>query len=150
MHINSYRIRLKSVYDVSHFQPPPHYGKEENAWGKSPDTGLEPKPLNIYIPHRITGGFLYGSAGKESSCNAGDTGDMGSISWSGRSPGGGNGNLLQYPCLKNPMERRAWLATVQRIEELNTAEGLSTQKTASSVKSGVLSNFITIIYWLIK
>ena len=31
MHINSYRIRLKSVYDVSHFQPPPHYGKEENA-----------------------------------------------------------------------------------------------------------------------
>ena len=44
-------------------------------------------------------------SGKESTCNAGDTEDAGSIPGSGRSPGGGNGNLLQYSCLKNHMDR---------------------------------------------
>jgi len=78
---------------------------------------LDPKPLNIYIPYKTTGDFLYGSVGKESSCNAGDIGDIGSISGSGRSPGRGNGNLLQYSCLKNAMKRRAWLAIVQRIKK---------------------------------
>ena len=43
-------------------------------------------------------------SGKESACNAGDTG---SIPGSGISPGEGNGNLLQYSCLGNPMDRRA-------------------------------------------
>ena len=42
-------------------------------------------------------------SGKESACNAGDTGDAVLIPGSGRSPGGGNGNLLQYSCLKNPV-----------------------------------------------
>ena len=37
-------------------------------------------------------------------------GDAGSIPGSGRSPGEGNGNPLQYSCLGNPMERRAWQA----------------------------------------
>ena len=41
--------------------------------------------------------------GKESTCNAGDTGDVGLISGSRRSPGGGHGNTLQYSCLGNPM-----------------------------------------------
>ena len=40
-------------------------------------------------------GFSYGSAGKEYTCNAGDSGNAGSILGPGRSPGGGNGNLLQ-------------------------------------------------------
>ena len=44
--------------------------------------------------------------------NAGDTGDVGSILGSGRSPRGGNGNLLQYSCLENPMDRGAWWAPV--------------------------------------
>ena len=47
--------------------------------------------------------------------NAEDTGDAGLILRSGRSPGGGNGNPLQYSCLKNHMDRRAWKAIVQRI-----------------------------------
>ena len=46
--------------------------------------------------------------------NAGDSGDSGLIPGSGRSPGGGNGNLLQYSCLGNPMDRGAWRATVHR------------------------------------
>ena len=47
-------------------------------------------------------GFLNGSEGKESACNEGG---VGSIPGSGRAPGGGNGNLLLYSCLKNPMDR---------------------------------------------
>ena len=45
--------------------------------------------------------------------NAGDRRDMGSIPGSGRSPGGRHGNLLQYFCLENPMDRGAWRATVR-------------------------------------
>ena len=45
---------------------------------------------------------------KESACNAGNTGDVRSIPGSGRSPGEGNGNSLQYSCLKNIMDRGAW------------------------------------------
>ena len=51
-------------------------------------------------------GFPGGSDCKESACNAGD---LGSIPGSGRSLGGGHGNPLQYSCLKNPMDRGAWL-----------------------------------------
>ena len=47
--------------------------------------------------------------------NAGDAGDGGSIPGSGRSPGGGNGNALQYSCLENTMDRGAWWATVHRV-----------------------------------
>ena len=49
-----------------------------------------------------SGGFLGDSDGKESFCNVGD---LGSIPGSGRSPGGGNDNPLQYSCLKNPTDR---------------------------------------------
>ena len=45
---------------------------------------------------------------------AGDIRDMGSIPGSGRSPGGGHGNLLQYSYLENPIDRGAWRATVHR------------------------------------
>ena len=47
-------------------------------------------------------GFPGGSAGKESTCNAGD---LGSIPGLGRSPAGGHGNPLQYSYLENPMDR---------------------------------------------
>ena len=50
-------------------------------------------------------GFPGGSDGKESACNVGDPS---SIPGSERSPGEGNGNLLQYSCLGNPMDGRAW------------------------------------------
>ena len=48
-------------------------------------------------------------SGKESACNGGESG---SIPGSGRSPGEGNGNPLQYSCLENPMGRGAWQAIV--------------------------------------
>ena len=43
--------------------------------------------------------------------NAKDAGNLGLIPGSGRIPGGGNGNLLQYSCLENPMERGTWQDT---------------------------------------
>ena len=52
---------------------------------------------------------------KKSACNAGDAADTGSISGSRRYPGEGNGNLLQYSCLENPMYRGAWQATVHGV-----------------------------------
>ena len=49
---------------------------------------------------------------KNPPANAGDIRDVGLIPRSGRFPGGGHGNPLQYPCLKNPMDRGAWWAMV--------------------------------------
>ena len=57
---------------------------------------------------------------KNPPANAGDSRDAGSISGSGRSPGGGYDNLLQYSCLENPMDRGAWQATV--LESLKESD----------------------------
>ena len=56
--------------------------------------------------------FPHSSVGKESACNAGD---LGSIPGSGRYPGEGNGNPLQYSRLENPMDRGVWRATAHGI-----------------------------------
>ena len=56
--------------------------------------------------------FPGGSDGKASAYNAGD---LGLIPGSGRSPGEGNGNPLQYSSLENPMDREAWQATVHGV-----------------------------------
>ena len=58
------------------------------------------------------------SVGKESICNAEDTGDVGSIPGSGRSPGEGNSNPLQYSCLGNPKDRGVWQATVHGVTKI--------------------------------
>ena len=62
-------------------------------------------------------GFPRGSEIKASACNAGD---LGSIPGSGRSPGEGNGNPLQYSCLENPMDGGAWWATVHGVAKSRT------------------------------
>ena len=54
--------------------------------------------------------------------NAGDVRDMGLIPGSGRSPGDGQGNPLQYSCLENPVDRGAWWATVHSVRESNMTE----------------------------
>ena len=62
-------------------------------------------------------GFPGSSVGKDSTCNAGDSG---STPGCRRSPGGGNGNPLQYSCLENPMDRGAWQATVHGVAKSQT------------------------------
>ena len=62
-------------------------------------------------------GFPGGSEGKAPTRNAGDPG---SIPGSGSSPGEGNGNPLQYSCLENPMDQRAWRATVHGVAKSRT------------------------------
>ena len=62
-------------------------------------------------------GFSHGSAVKILPANAGDTGHMGSILGSGKSPGVRNGNSLQYSCLENLMHRRGWWATVHGVTQ---------------------------------
>ena len=57
-------------------------------------------------------GFPYSSVSKESACSAGDPG---SIPGLGRSPGKGNGDPLQYPCLENLMDKGAWWAVVHGV-----------------------------------
>ena len=59
---------------------------------------------------------------KESTCSAADTGDVGSMPRSGRSPGWGNGNPLQYSCLENPKDRGDRQATVHGVVESDTTE----------------------------
>ena len=54
--------------------------------------------------------------------NRGDAGDSGSVPELGRSPGGGNGNPLQYSCLQNPMDRGAWQATVYGVTKSDMTE----------------------------
>ena len=54
--------------------------------------------------------------------SAGDTRDVGSVPGSGRSPGRGHGNPVQYSCLENPINRGAWEATVHSVAESNMTE----------------------------
>ena len=56
--------------------------------------------------------------GKEPACNAGDIGDLGLIPGLERSPGEGNGYLLQYSCLENSIVRGAWQATTQGLRRV--------------------------------
>ena len=62
-------------------------------------------------------GFPGSSNGKEFACNVGEPG---SIPGLGRSPGELNGNLLQYSCLENPMDRGAWWATIHEVTKSHT------------------------------
>ena len=63
----------------------------------------------------ISWGFPGGAVVKNPPANAGDARDADSIPGSGRSPGGGNSNPLQYTCLKNSVDRGTWQATVHGV-----------------------------------
>ena len=81
----------------------------------APNIMLLPTWSCIWV--NIDSDFPGSSDGKESVCNAGDPG---SIPGSGRSPGEGNGNPLQYSCLENSMGREAWRATVHGVPKIWT------------------------------
>ena len=81
-----------------------------------PPPGLHSKHFAqiISFSHHIyfATGFLGSSGDKDPVCSVGD---QGSIPGLGRSPGEGNGNQLQYPCLENPMDRGAWWAPIYGV-----------------------------------
>ena len=76
---------------------------------------MKKRPGNNHL--KRNGGFPGGSDGKEFACNARD---LGSVPGSGRSPGEGSCNPLQYSCLENSMDRGAWWATVLGVTESRT------------------------------
>ena len=72
------------------------------------------------MPARAEQASLVAQTVKNPSPNVGDTRNSGLMPGSKRSPGEGNGNLLQYCCLENPMDRGAWRATVHGVAESQT------------------------------
>ena len=89
--------------------------KARSGWGQR-GGGEDPLALELRFEAKRFG-LPQWLSGKESACNAGDPG---SITESGRSPGEGNGNPLQYSCLENPMDRGAWWATVRGVTNSQT------------------------------
>ena len=73
--------------------------------------------VSKYGHSSLTWGFPWWLSGKDSACQVGD---LGSFPGCGRSSGEGNGNLLQYSCLGNPMDRGAWQAIVPGVTKNQT------------------------------
>jgi len=71
--------------------------------------------MNFLTNPIVYQGFQGGSVSKKSTCNAGDAEGTGLTPGSGRSSAGRHGNLYQYSCLENPMDRGAWRPTVHRV-----------------------------------
>ena len=84
------------------------------------------------MPSNRSRGFPGGSIGKESACNMGD---LDSIPGLGRFPGEGNGNPLQYSCLKNPMNRGAWQATIYGVAQSWTLLSVSEHPCTNAILS---------------
>ena len=90
---------------------------------------------HTYIPSRASQVAL---VVKNTLANAGDMRHAGSIPGLGRSPGGGHGNRLKHSCLENPMERGAWLATVQGVAK-NSDTTKATQHSTAHVSLHIFS-----------
>ena len=76
--------------------------------------------MSILCIFKISQGLPRWLSGKESTCNAGDAGDLASLPGSVISPGGGYSNTLQDYCLGNPTDREAWWATVHTVTKSQT------------------------------
>ena len=94
------------------------------------------KATCFVVKYTLSKGFPGGSVVKNLFSNSGHAS---LIPGSGRSPGEGNGNTLQYSCLENPMDSAAWQATVHRVtKESDTTEQLRTRAYFVKIKRAVL------------
>ena len=92
----------------------------------------------IIVDTEVQLGLLRWSSGKESACNAGDPG---LVPVSGRSPGEGNGNPLQYSCLENSMDRGTLAGySPQGCKELNMTEQLTGEGNGNPLQCSCLEN----------
>ena len=87
-------------------------------------------------------GFLGGTMVKNPLADPGDTREVGSIPGSGRSPGVGNGNLLQDSCLENSMDRGAWRVIVHRVTKSQTQLSTAQQQQYRYINILLLFNII--------
>ena len=78
----------------------------------------------LFLTRTLSGGFPRSSVSKESACNAGD---LGSILGLGSSPGEGNGNVLHYSCLENPMTEEPGRLQSMGLQSWDMTERVSTQ-----------------------
>ena len=109
-----------------------------------PETQTEIHILGLI--HRVMG-FPGDSDSKDSAYNAGD---LGSVPGSGGAPGEGNGYPLQYCCLKNPMDRGAWQATVHGIAESDRTEQRTLLPLTTQNPTGVIRNFHDISSFILR
>ena len=131
------RVRLFATPWTIAYQAPPSMGfSRQECWnglpfpspGDLPDPGIEPRSPALQadaLPSEPPGrphGSVIKKKKKNLPANAGNTGNSGSIPGSGRSPGDGNGNPLQYSCLENSMNRGAWQGIVHGVTESDTTK----------------------------
>ena len=97
---------------------------EKSCWSKPPKVQYNPGPgIQDTMAAKLAGRIFFRLqiVVKNLPANTGALRNVGSIPGSGRSPGRGHGNPLQYSCLENPMDRGAWEATVHGVAESDTA-----------------------------
>ena len=116
-------VRFRS----SRFAPPAHWSSKLKVDDTLPETKVR-KLLCICCQFRL----LCWLNVTESAYNVGD---KGLIFGSGRSPGGGNGNPLQYTCLGNPMDRGTWWVIVQRVAKIRTNSAHTHSKVVRELSS---------------
>ena len=123
--------------EAGRFSRTPGCGWTQQTDGESASDHLtlSPHPLPCgFAASLIKRGFPGGSDGKAPAYNAGD---LGSIPGLGRSPGEGNGNLLQYLCLENLMDRGDWWAAVHGVTKSRTRLSNFHPPTPSHQKGGL-------------
>ena len=86
--------------------------------------------------------FPGGAVVKNPPVSAGGKGDVGSLPGWGRSPGGGNGSLLQYSCQKNPMDRGARWGTVHGVTKSRTPLSLHAPRLRSLLTESGMDHFL--------
>ena len=103
--------------------------------------------VSLIGTHKYIRIYIFGSAVvKNPPASAGDTRDTGSIPGLGRSPGGGNSNLLQYSCLKIFTDRGAWWATIHRdLKESDTVEHTHTSHSRHFASQSFFLSFLSLL-----
>ena len=128
------------------------YGKEGSGKPRSRETAAAYiKSANVvFLKCNLSSGFPGGTSGKEPPCHAGGIRDVALIPGSGRSPGGGHHNPLQYSCLENPMDRGAWWATVHGIAKSWTWLSIHTRRTKGEIMNWIKVTFKTYEHCMYK